>query len=370
MHRAMKLIRILGISANLLTHRRDLRFAADELDVVYFTNTQQKRVRIKDISATGLYILTGDRWAPGTGIPLTVRNWRMQEETPQSALRLRASVVRHGKDGVGLEFTHGANNAAAWTSLTCMENPAALKDTLGMLRFTRALSFLYRICPSHQAENLKLIQGELAYELSEGAIETVLVAEELTDRRGFDARPEVSPQVIRRIVLAGSRTSEPWVRRFWSGLLAAAVPHGADDFKTLAHADLLSRLNPVQVRIMTASCTRAGYKWDGHGVISPVPFFCTAEQLTQFTRIGDLGQNERHLDHLYQLGLLEQTVKADPFAPICEVNLTPTRAGLALFAECNGWPERARASELAAETEPDSDQFELEAHPESEAVNF
>lgn len=369
----MKLIRFLGISTNLLAQRRDLRFPADELDAIYFTNTQQKRARVKDLSATGLYIFTDDRWVPGTGLPLTLKKWRLQEETPQSALRLRASVVRHGKDGLALEFSNGESKAAAWSSLAEMPNAAALRDSLAMLRFTRAVSFLYRLSPSHKAENLKLIQDELAYESSEGAIETLLVAEELTSRRGFETRPEVSLHVIHRILQGGSRAVEPWVRRFWAGLLAAAVPQSADDLRTLAHADLLSNLDPVQIRILTASCARAGYKWDRNGVISPQHFECTAEQIRQFTRIRDMAQIERCLDRLHQLGLLEKTIKADPFAPICVANLTPTRAGLAHFAECNGWPEGARAAELSSQTEPDFSQVDpawLESQPESEPVNF
>jgi hypothetical protein len=372
-HRAMKLIRILGIGANLLAHRRDLRFLADELEVVYFTNTQQKRARIKDLSATGLYIFTDDRWVPGTGLPLTLKKWRIQEETPQSALRLRASVVRHGKDGLALEFSNGESNAAAWSSLAEMPNAAAVRDGLAMLRFTRAVSFLYRLSPSHKSENLKLIQDELAYESSEGAIETLLIAEELVARRGFEARPEVSLEVIHCILEKGSRTMEPWVRRFWGGLLAAAVPHSGDDLRTLAHADLLSNLDPVQIRILTASCARAGYKWDSNGVISPLHFECRAEQIRQITRVRDLAQIECRLDRLHQLGLLEKTVKADPFAPICEANLTPTRAGLALFAECNGWPEGARAAELSSQAEHDSSQVEsewFESLLESEPVLF
>jgi len=369
----MKLIRILGIGTNLLAERRDLRFSADELDVVYFTNTQQKRARIKDLSATGLYIFTDDRWVPGTGLPLTVKKWRTQEETPQSALRLRAIVVRHGKDGLGLEFSNGESNAAAWSSLAEMPNSAALRDGFSMLRFTRAVSFLYRLSPSHKSENLKLIQDELAYESSEGAIDTLLVAEELAVRRGFEARPEVSLQVIHRILEKGSRAIEPWIRRFWAGLLAAAVAQSGDDLRTLAHADLLSNLDPVQIRILTASCARAGYKWDSNGVISPLHFECRAEQLRQFARVRDLDQIERRLDRLHQLGLLERTIKADPFAPLCEANLTPTRAGLALFAECNGWPEGARAAELSSQMEYDSSQVEsewFESQMESEPVIF
>jgi len=114
------------------------------------------------------------------------------------------------------------------------------------------------------------------------------------------------------------------------------------------------------IRILTASCARAGYKWDSNGVISPLHFECSAEQLRQITRVRDLAQIEGRLDRLHQLGLLEKTVKADPFAPICEANLTPTRAGLALFAECNGWPEGARAAELSSQAEHDSSQVESE----------
>jgi hypothetical protein len=358
----MKLVRFLGVSANLLPHRRDVRFPAKELDATYSTNTRQKSVRIKDLSPTGIYLFTDDRWAPGAGVPLTLRKWSIQERSPLSSLRIHASVIRHGPDGVALEFFHGASIASAWSNLVSTVNPAPLTDKLRMLRLTRALAFLCRLSPSREAESLKLVHNELAFESGERAIEILLTAEELVIRRGFESRPEISQDLIFQILQDGSQISEAWIRRFWAGLLAAAIPKDADDFKTLAYAGLLSKLDSVQLRILTASCTRAGYTWDKEGVIAPQRHLCSAEDMRRITRTSDLIQIERCLDHLYQLGLVEKTVKTDPFSPIGEANLTPTRAGLALYAECNGWPERARASELAKSTELASG----EVAPESE----
>lgn len=356
----MKLFRFLGVSANLLRHRRDVRLPAKELDATYTMNARQKCVRIRDVSPTGIYLLTDDRWALGTDVPLTLKRWSLQEKTSQSLLHLPARVVRIGDDGVGFEFLHADSIAAAWSRLVSMANPAPARDKLRMLRLTRALAFLCRLSPSRQAESLKLVHDELAYESGEREVEILLSAEELVIRRGFESRPEVSLEVIYRILQEGSRPSAPWVRRFWAGLLAASIPVGADDFKTLAYADLLSKLDSIQLRILTASCTRAGYTWDKDGVISPRHFICAAEDLKKITQQDDLSRIEHDLDRLYQLGLLEQTLKSDPFASIGEANLTPTRAGLALYAECNGWPERARASELPKRPPLGSDGFEPE----------
>ena len=57
---------------------------------------------VRDISSTGLFVLTSERWYPGTMVRLTLTDSR--EPTAERSITLNASVIRWGNDGVGLQF--------------------------------------------------------------------------------------------------------------------------------------------------------------------------------------------------------------------------------------------------------------------------
>lgn len=57
---------------------------------------------VRDISPTGLYVLTDERWYPGTIVRLTLTDRR--ERTAERSITVSASVKRWGNDGVGLQF--------------------------------------------------------------------------------------------------------------------------------------------------------------------------------------------------------------------------------------------------------------------------
>jgi hypothetical protein len=57
-----------------------------------------------DVSLTGLYLLTQQRWYPGTVVTMTLQRARAAATDPERAIAVNARVVRSGKDGVGLEF--------------------------------------------------------------------------------------------------------------------------------------------------------------------------------------------------------------------------------------------------------------------------
>jgi hypothetical protein len=60
---------------------------------------------IRDISSTGLYVVTDERWYPGTVIRMTLTKADQGEGIhPEQTISLHAKAVRWGNDGVGLQF--------------------------------------------------------------------------------------------------------------------------------------------------------------------------------------------------------------------------------------------------------------------------
>lgn len=88
--------------------RRKLgRQTSPQLVAYYFTGAAPVGYPVRDISLTGLYLLTEERWRPGTVIMMTVQ--RMDDVYDESlrSISVHAKVVRWGEDGVGFSFAQG-----------------------------------------------------------------------------------------------------------------------------------------------------------------------------------------------------------------------------------------------------------------------
>jgi PilZ domain len=57
---------------------------------------------VRNISATGIYVLTDERWYIGTVVRFTLTDLR--EPTIERSITLNAKVIRWGNEGVGLQF--------------------------------------------------------------------------------------------------------------------------------------------------------------------------------------------------------------------------------------------------------------------------
>jgi hypothetical protein len=86
----------------------DLRNAPREsplgLAAYYWTGAAPSAHSIKDISPTGLYVVTEERWYPGTLILMTLKAAGDGDNGSEHAIAVHSRAVRWGNDGVGLQF--------------------------------------------------------------------------------------------------------------------------------------------------------------------------------------------------------------------------------------------------------------------------
>jgi hypothetical protein len=69
----------------------------------YWTGGAPKAHRVIDISESGLYVVTEDRWVPETMIQMTLQK-RSNNGQRKVSMSVLARVVRSGREGVGAEF--------------------------------------------------------------------------------------------------------------------------------------------------------------------------------------------------------------------------------------------------------------------------
>ena len=79
--------------------RRAQRYDQPGTVAYYWDGSVPVPREIRDISLTGAYLRTPERWYPGTIVKLTLKS-----NVPSESIEVRCKVVRHGADGVGLQF--------------------------------------------------------------------------------------------------------------------------------------------------------------------------------------------------------------------------------------------------------------------------
>jgi hypothetical protein len=82
--------------------RKASRESLPGLAAYFWTGGVSEEHGIRDVSPTGLYLFTTERWYPGTVVRMTLTDRR--EPTVERSITVNACVVRWGNDGVGLQF--------------------------------------------------------------------------------------------------------------------------------------------------------------------------------------------------------------------------------------------------------------------------
>ena len=84
--------------------RKAPREASTGVAAYYWTGGPPEAHPVRDISPTGLYVVTEERWYPGTLILMTLQNTAFGAEVAERTICVHSRAVRWGKDGVGLQF--------------------------------------------------------------------------------------------------------------------------------------------------------------------------------------------------------------------------------------------------------------------------
>ena len=99
----VRFLRWLFPEAASIDRRRGERLPVPGLVAYYWTGGAPQAYQLGNVSRSGLYLLTEERWLPGTRIVMTLQKEK-REANSEDISRVESKVIRWGEDGVGCEF--------------------------------------------------------------------------------------------------------------------------------------------------------------------------------------------------------------------------------------------------------------------------
>jgi hypothetical protein len=95
---------IIHEAPKLLDRRRADRQSLPGLIAYFFTGGAPMPQKIDNISVTGFYLLTEERWMPGTIVRMTLQKVGSKGDNSCDTITVNSRIVRWGPDGEGFEF--------------------------------------------------------------------------------------------------------------------------------------------------------------------------------------------------------------------------------------------------------------------------
>lgn len=304
----------------------------DDFIAYYWSNSTLKEDAVKDVSSTGVYIITNERWAPGTIVSLTLQRQGVLERHKGRRITTRARAVRTGEDGVGLAFIVASDHdGRTWDGLVeTLVEQAKLKDMAGLVRLAEALKFLGQLCPAGSASIADLVRGRLSSPRLANAVDIALKAQDFLSAHPEGSELRGNAYLVGRILEIGASAEESWLRDFWAGLLVTSCSADGKDESNREYVDLFAELTNIPLRILTVVCKAARFHAGPGSAINSVT--CSIDEMVTITGVRET-QIERDLEKLASFGLIEIT---DGGASEGTISVTPTGSALQLFARCNG----------------------------------
>lgn len=84
--------------------RRGERLSEPGLVAYYWTGGSPNSYPLGNVSSSGLYLVTDERWLPGTRIVMTLQRNNSGSAIDDDVCKVESTIVRWGEDGVGCEF--------------------------------------------------------------------------------------------------------------------------------------------------------------------------------------------------------------------------------------------------------------------------
>jgi hypothetical protein len=321
-----------------LDRRRAERRTSPNLIAYHWSGSEPRLEEVRDISSTGVYLLTRECWLPGDMISLTLQRNGPPEGNIERRVAVQARAVRRDQYGVGMSFVFPAGvDLRLWDShMMADSSQCEPEDVLREFRLAQALAFVQRLSPSVATELRLLMREGLSNYRVTSAIEIALRAEQILALHPGAETMHAPANLVLRILEDGSWVDSDAMQQMWAGLLATSCSVDGNDDSNAVFVDLFGQLTAPHVRLLTLVCERGAKYVSGFDRVSARAVTFSANELTQITGSRDLIRTHRDLEFLADLGLLTVTVRAVSFAPVQGTDVAASSLGLQCYARCCG----------------------------------
>ena len=317
--------------------RRAERRTSPSLAAYHWKGSIPRQNTVRDISATGAFLVTQERWEPGEIIAISLQRSGPLER--ENSFPVHAKAVRWDDNGVAVSFVLPAGaDLRLWQSpLKSASEQNEPEDILREFRVAQAVSFLSRVSPETSESVSRLLHEELSNYRLENAVEIARKAEKMLGTSVEGDHLRAMPHVVMRIIEGGSWSSDDkWMLQFWAGLLVSSCTSTGGDESNLAFVELLSQLKALHLRILSAACAKATKLVTGLGAMSSRPLIWKAADLMKFSGSHDLIKLDRELNYMAEVGVISSREKSAFFQQMTDTTVALTGLGLELYARCNG----------------------------------
>ena len=331
-------------------HPRAERLTPFGLAARYGLDSASTPAVIKDISTSGIYLVTEKRLPAGELITLALEEEGQPEFSSELQISVQARVVEQREDGMGLSFVLPPGlHADLWGVL--IRDIASLTDrdqiTL-LFRTLRTILILCRLCQSEAEEAILLVGGELDSDHTETLIKIALAAENLLASEPDAGRMRAHPRLLANILREGSWAPDELTMQLWTGLLVSSCSTDAPDDSNQVFVDLLIHITPVQAKIIIYACEQALGSSPGAEHSPSDSIVLNSREIIELTGMYDLYRNATDLAYLYNLGLIKKLFDFTSYHGAETFDITPTILGLELYKHCHGHREKPEQNLIEA----------------------
>jgi hypothetical protein len=323
---------------NLPKQRRYERSKETGLAAEFGLDSSFTSAEIKDMSASGIYLITEKRLSTNELITLILREKSEPANSTELKFSVDVRVIRQGEDGIGLSFVLPPGlDTEVWEimvrKIVTLTNP---KEIAKMFRTLRVILLLCRLCQSGAEEAILLLGGELLEGRVETLVKIALAAENMLASEPDFERRRAHPKLVANILREGSWAPDELTVQLWAGLLVSSCQLDESDDTNQKFVDLLVHISPVPARIFIYACEQALRSASGTENCPSSSVLVTPEELAGISGVSEITRNSANVDHLFDLGLIRTPPYRSSFSSPEEFDIAPTSLGLELYKHCHG----------------------------------
>ncbi len=318
------------------------RWPATGLSALYGIESASKPAAIKDVSASGVYLLTDERFPADQTVALILRLNGEREGNSELQISVETRAAWQGEDGVALEFVlpPGMNPDLCAALVHDIVSITDRDQVADVFRHFRTVLFLYRLCESQADEAILLLDGRLDSGRTETLFKIAFAAENLLAAMPDASRMRAHPKLLANILREGSWAPDEVILKLWVGLLASSCSVDAPDDGNQIFVDLLVHFTPTEAKILLHGCERALSSAPGLENSGSAPIVVSTQEMVHLTGVHDLSRNATDLAYLFNLGLVENLFDFTSYRDVESFDITPSRLGLELYSHCHGQSQK------------------------------